>query len=106
MMDDEILEALVDAKVESKLRELLAPFVALLAGDNSASDWVNADEACKRLDIPAQRFCMKTYLRGLLRLGKEVRDRRSPGRKKPRYQFHVPSCEKRLNTDPSKRRGV
>ncbi|NJL41952.1 MAG: hypothetical protein HC899_38860 [Leptolyngbyaceae cyanobacterium SM1_4_3] len=106
MMDDEILEALVDAKVESKLRELLAPFVALLAGDNSASDWVNADEACKRLGYPSTKVLYENISSGLLRLGKEVRDRRSPGRKKPRYQFHVPSCEKRLNTDPSKRRGV
>jgi hypothetical protein len=39
-------------------------------------------------------------------LGKEVRDRRKPGRKKPRYQFHIPSCEKRLGSDPSKRRVV
>jgi hypothetical protein len=105
MMDDEILEALIDAKVESKLRELLASFVALLAGDSSASDWVDAKEACRRLGYPSTKVLYENISSGLLRLGNEVRDRRKLGRQKPRYQFHIPSCEKRLNSDPSKRRG-
>ncbi|MBD2054785.1 hypothetical protein H6F88_01890 [Oculatella sp. FACHB-28] len=105
MMNDEF-EALIDAKVESKFRELLASFVSRLAGDNSVSDWVDTNEACKRLGYPSPKSLYASIDSGLFRLGKEVRDRRNPGSQKAIYQFHVPSCEKRLSSDPSKRRGV
>lgn len=104
-MTPEEVEALVEAAVERKLRKLLAPLMSSEAA-NPDAEWVDANEACKRLGYPSTKVLYENISSGLLRLGKEVRDRRKPGRKKPRYQFHIPSCEKRLGSDPSKRRVV
>jgi len=40
----------------------------------------------------------------LLQVGKEVRDRRKPQARKPRYQFHIENCQKWLSELSEKRR--
>jgi hypothetical protein len=51
-------------------------------------------EAYKILGFPSANPLYEAISSGLLRLSdgkeKEVRDRRKPGAKKPRYQFHIP----------------
>lgn len=95
------IEALVEAVVRRELRKLLAPL-----GDTEPDEWVDANEASKLLGLPSNRALYEAITSGLLRLGKEVRDRRLPGRKKPRYQFHIASCQKRLEQPPTKRKVV
>lgn len=96
-------EALIRAIVRQELRSLLAP---LSDGDAPQTEWVDANEASEELGFPNKAALYSAITAGLFRMGKEVRDRRLPGRKKPRYQFHLENCRKRLETDPNKRKAV
>jgi len=60
--------------------------------------------ACKMLGYPnsdSLRYAVKS---GLLRIGIEVQDRRSPTSQIPRYFFDVAKCIDRLQTIPEKRK--
>ncbi|HEY9697076.1 MAG TPA: hypothetical protein V6D10_07420 [Trichocoleus sp.] len=96
------IEALIEAMIERKLRELFAP----LTQQSENDEWADANEAAQQLGLPSKQALYNAITAGLLRTGKEVRDRRLPGRKKPRYQFHIPNCRKRLDQPPEKRKVV
>lgn len=93
---------MIETIVKRELRKILS----LLADDTGADEWVDAHAAAKHLGFPNAKALYDAVSKGLLRVGTEVRDRRIPGRKKPRYQFHLGNCHKRLKADPEKRRVV
>jgi hypothetical protein len=100
---------------ESELQETVAAMVRIeLAkmlnlspqGGHHNQEWFNTPEAYKKLGYGSAIALYDAVATGLLRLGKEVRDRRKPGSKNPIYQFHIEKCEKRLLENPDKRRAV
>ena len=66
--------------------------------------WVDAKEAARQLGYGSNVRSLY-YLKdtGVLRVGKEVQDRRPPGSTKGDYYFNIQACLKRLNTPPEKR---
>ena len=101
-MTPQQIEALIESVVKRELRKLLTPLVE----QESHDEWVGSKEAFKLLGFPSEQALYSAVRTGLFRLGKEVCDRRLPGRKKPRYQFNLAKCQKRLETDPDKRKVV
>ena len=95
------IEAMIEAVVRRELKKLFAHLI-----QQEPEEWVDANEAAKLLGFPSSKGLYEAIASGLFRQGKEVRDRRLPGRKKPRYQFHVPSCNKRLDQQPEKRKVI
>jgi hypothetical protein len=83
MTPDEI-EALIDAKVKTALKQLFSP--VLNESDVEDSDWLSLDAAYKRLGYKSRKQLYDAISSGLFRVGIEVRDRRKPGRKKPLYR--------------------
>ena len=96
------LEKLVEAVVRRELQKIFAP----LAEPTPTEEWVDVNEACETLGFPDNEALYRAIRSGLFRKGTEVRDRRLPGRKKPRYQFHVARCQSRLSQSPEKRKVV
>lgn len=94
------IEQMIEAVVRRELRKLFSP----LAEETPTDEWVDANEAVKLLGFPSKRALYEAITSNLFRQGHEVRDRRLPGRQKPRYQFHLPSCQKRLDQAPEKRK--
>ena len=66
-------------------------------------EWLPTSEACKKLNYPSQDSLRKAVSKGILRLGFEVQDRRSPESQNCSYYFSIRACVKRLNTPPEKR---
>jgi hypothetical protein len=96
---EEELDALVTAKVKRQLQHFFAPLIE----EKPKVEWVDASEAMEPLGFPSKSALYTAIATGLFRMGKEVRDRRLPGRQKPKYQLNIEACQKRLNTDPEKR---
>ena len=69
-------------------------------------EWVPLKDAVEALGYASADALRRDIAAGLFRVGKEIRDRRSPGSKKPIYQINVELAQKRLLEDPSKRRAV
>jgi hypothetical protein len=67
------------------------------------SEWINLNDAWAALGYSSYNALHSAFRRGLFREGKEVRDRRVPGAKRPRWQIHLGRAEQRLNTPPDKR---
>lgn len=101
MTPDEI-EALIKATVRRELKQILSPLVV----DDEQEGWVDVNRAVTLLGYPSAKAIYEDIAAGLLRVGKEVVDRRKPGRKKPRYQFDIEACRDRLKGNPSTRRAV
>ena len=68
-------------------------------------EWFDTAEAAALLGYDDPRQLRQAVHSGLLRLGIEVRDKRKPNAHKPRWQFHVEQCHKRLQERPEKRKG-
>lgn len=111
MMTPEEIEALI----EQRLNERFAKVFALLGGvapqqtTAPQTEWVDGTEAAKALGFPQVKTLYEAIATGLFRLSdekedREVVDRRLPGRRKPRYMFHVENCKARLKQNPEKRR--
>lgn len=94
-------------EMKALMRELL---IEILTGATEQSDeasrWTSLKEAWKPLGYPSYSALYKDVQGGLFRLGKELCDRRKPGAKIARLQIDLVSARKRLQQDPSKRRGV
>jgi hypothetical protein len=101
MTPDEI-ERLVKATVRRELKQLLSPIV----GDEEDNELVDVNRAADLLGYPSSKALYEDITAGLLRVGKEVVDRRRPGRKKPRYLFDIEACKARFKSNPSNRRAV
>lgn len=71
---------------------------------SKSSPYLPTKTACKMLGFPnadSLRYAVKS---GLLRIGVEVQDRRSPNSQIPRYFFDVAKCIDRLQTIPERRK--
>lgn len=97
---------------ESQLRELIEPLIrqvlAEMLGVQSTAQpqrqWYDTDPAYSLLGLDYPDQLRDLVRSGILRIGIEVRDVRSPNSQIPRYQFHLEKCEARLLTPPEKRR--
>ena len=97
-------EAMVRSIVRSELRRLIGG-----ADDDSNSQWLDTNEAYRKLGYPTAKSLRQDVDSGLLRLSdgsheREVRDRRKPGAKIARFQFHIANCQRRLNEASDRRR--
>jgi hypothetical protein len=97
---------------ESQLKRWLAETLLAMAEQlgakpqqsRSRREWFNTAEAAAMLGYDDPRQLRQAVHSGLLRVGIEVRDRRKPNSRKPRWQFHVEQCHKRLKEKPEKRK--
>lgn len=89
-----------------KLLLELIPSLMKVSQPERLEGWVDAKKAWGPLGYPSYNALYKTIQSGLLREGKEVRDRRKPGARIARWQVNLAAAHKRLLQDPSKRRGV
>ena len=79
--------------------------------DNSIPEYLPAPKAWKVLGFSNYRQLLKAISKrsalrgenGLLRLNKEVQDRRGQRSQKARYYFNIKACLKRLNTPAEQR---
>ena len=96
---------------ESQLRAAVKEVLAEMLGMNHAApasnrQWYDTDPAYKLLGFDKAEQLREAVRSGLLRVGHEVRDRRKPQARIPRYQFHIERCQKRLSQRPEKRWSV
>ena len=104
MKPDEI-EALVDARIEVKLRQLFAKVIGLEQQQfSSHRKHYPTSQAWKLLDFDNRDQLYDAVSSGLLRLGIEVSDRRKPKSALPRYYFNIEACRQRLAEPPEKRK--
>ena len=71
--------------------------------DNSIPEYLPTAEAWKALGFSSHQHLLKAIRNGLLRLNKEVQDRRGQRSQKARYYFNIKACLKRLNTPAEQR---
>jgi len=69
-----------------------------------APQYLPTRKAAAVLGYRDRRQLIRAVETGLLRLGKEVQDRRAPDSEKPSYYFNLPACQKRLQLLPEKRK--
>ena len=93
-------ESEIRAIARDELRQLLSP---LLGNPENYDQWLPASAIYQRLGYANEKELYADVRSKLLRIGKEVMDKRRPGSKKPRYRFNVAACEKRLLESPGKR---
>lgn len=96
-------------EVKSIVREVVLEILAsVLTGSQpeNSEGWVDVHKAWESLGYPSYNALSKAIQSGLLREGKEIRDRRKPGARIARWQVNLAAAQKRLLQDPSKRRGV
>ncbi len=98
-----ISESQLDQVVEEKVKKILAEMLGLQAA-TANRQWYDTDPAYSLLGLDSAEQLKKKVRSGILRVGHEVRDVRSPKSQVPRYQFHLEKCEARLNLPPEKRR--
>jgi len=85
------------------IREEVASVVAKLVETNPPQ-YLPTRKAAAVLGYRDRRQLIRAVETGLLRLGKEVQDRRAPDSEKPSYYFNIPACQKRLQLLPEKRK--
>jgi hypothetical protein len=94
------------ALTEQDIRQIVRDEIARLFGINKSPDihWLDAKEAARQLgygtDVRPLYHLKDT---GVLRIGKEIQDRRPKGSVKGIYYFNIKACDERLNTPPEKR---
>ena len=99
------IEALVDARVEIKVREVLTTMLGLNQTlPETKRQYYPTSQAWKLLDFDNQDQLYDAVSSGLLRLGIEVSDRRKPQSAMPRYYFNIEACQQRLAELPEKRK--
>ena len=92
------------AMLREVLPEVLIEMLQLTPAEPSR--WQDLKAAWQPLGYPSYNALYKDVQRGLFRLGKELCDRRKPGAKIARLQIDITAARKRLQEDPSKRRGL
>jgi hypothetical protein len=85
------------------IREEVASVVTKLV-ENTPPPYLPTRKAATVLGYRDRRQLIRAVETGLLRLGKEVQDRRAPDSDKPSYYFNILACQKRLNLLPEKRK--
>ncbi len=92
-------------QLKQAVREVLIEMLGLSAPTLTPStrQWYDTDPAYQLLGLNDAEQLREAVRSGLLRIGHEVRDRRKPQAKLPRYQFHIEKCQKRLSERPERR---
>jgi hypothetical protein len=98
-----IPESQLKAIVEDIVKQTLAQMLGVNATAQSQKQWYDTELAYLPLGLNSAEQLREMVRNGLLRIGYEVRDVRSPSSQIPRYQFHIEKCEARLNAPPEKR---
>ena len=94
------------SQLKQAVREILAEMLGVqVVQSGSQRQWYDTDPAYELLDLDEPEQLREAVRSGLLRIGYEVRDRRKPRAKLPRYQFHIERCQQRLLEKPEKRKG-
>lgn len=90
---------------EQDVRAIIRDEIAKAFGINQNPDikYLSTKEAASVLGYKNPQPLYKLINNGILRIGKEVQDRRSPNSVYADYWFNIPACQKRLNTPPEKR---
>ncbi|NJL21201.1 MAG: hypothetical protein HC895_10875 [Leptolyngbyaceae cyanobacterium SM1_3_5] len=104
-MSDRIIS---ESELKQAVREVLAEMLGLdapaPASVSPLRQWYDTDPAYTPLGLNDPEQLREAVRSGLLRVGHEVRDRRKPKAKLPRYQFHIEKCQQRLSERPERRR--
>lgn len=90
---------------EQDVRRIIRDEIAKAFGisRNPDIEYVNTSEAAKLLGYKDNKSVYNLIDLGVLRIGKEVQDRRSKNSLKADYWFNIKACQTRLNTLPEKR---
>jgi hypothetical protein len=91
---------------KNQLRQVVREILAEMLGVDTERDQRKVyptSKAFKLLGYDRAEQLRDAVASGLLRLGKEVEDRRQPDAKLPRYYFDIERCQKRLAELPQKR---
>ncbi|NJO73290.1 MAG: hypothetical protein HC833_05675 [Leptolyngbyaceae cyanobacterium RM1_406_9] len=93
------------SQLKQAVREVLAEMLGLefQIQAHTNRQWYDTDPAYQLLGLDDPEQLREAVRSGLLRVGHEVRDRRKPQAKLPRYQFHIENCQKRLSERPERR---
>lgn len=99
-----IPESQLKEEVEKAVRNYMAERFGIAQTDNKPRRFYPTNDAYSKLgyDNPSQLY--DAVATGLLRIGKEVQDRRKPKAKLPRYYFDIEACQSRLKDPPEKRK--
>jgi hypothetical protein len=100
-----LAEALLDVAEQLKTEPPQRFAARSFEGSQSRREWIDTAEAATILGYNDPRQLRQAVHSGLFRLGIEVRDKRKPNAHKPRWQFHIEQCHKRLKEKPEKRKG-
>ncbi|WP_190872042.1 hypothetical protein [Aulosira sp. FACHB-615] len=100
MIDENQLKEIIEPMV----RQILAEMLGVQSTPQPQRQWYDTDPAYSLLGLDYSDQLRDLVRSGILRIGIEVRDVRSPNSQIPRYQFHLEKCESRLLTPPEKRR--
>ena len=98
-MNKQEIEQLVEAKVKS----ILAQAFGIANTTNTDIEYLSSSQAWKVFGYKSQRQLYTAIESGLLRVGKEVQDRRTANSTKAVYYFNKQACLKRFNELPEKR---
>jgi hypothetical protein len=97
-----------ESELKQAVREVLAEMLGLgtpaSAQVSPLRQWYDTDPAYKMMGLDDAEQLREAVRSGLLRVGHEVRDRRKPKAKLPRYQFHIEKCQQRLSERPERRK--
>ena len=97
-MTKEEIEQIVEAKVKAMLIQAFG-----LTETKPDLEYLTSSQAWKAFGYKSQRQLYTAIESGLLRIGKEVQDRRTSHSTKAVYYFNKQACLKRLNELPEKR---
>lgn len=90
------------SQLKQAVREILAEMLGVDVELNQRKMYPTS-KAFKLLGYDRAEQLRDAVASGLLRLGREVEDRRQPAAKLPRYYFDLKRCQKRLAELPEKR---
>lgn len=93
-----------ESQLKDAIKEILAEMLGVNATAQPQRQWYDTEVAYSLLGLNTAEQLREMVRSGLLRIGQEVRDVRSPSSAIPRYQFHIEKCELRLSLPPEKRR--
>jgi hypothetical protein len=94
-----------EQQLRQAIRDILAEMLGITPQPPTSAnrEWYDTDPAYQLLGLKDSEQLREAVRAGLFRLGHEVRDRRKPKSKLPRYQFHIEKCHKRLEERPERR---
>lgn len=98
-----IPESQLKAIVEGMVKDTLAQMLGVNVTTQLQRQWHDTEQAYSLLALNTTEQLREMVRSGLLRIGHEVRDVRSPSSQVPRYQFHIEKCELRLSMPPEQR---